>query len=311
MKKWLLVFVVLFLLLMLCDYLLIPATLEISKVTPVNATPSATFRFLSDQGRWKKWWPGQASDTPSSSFTYKSDTLFVSGKVQHIVEISIADKGETFKTVCTILAIPGDSAIIQWRTSMEAGLNPFHRVAQYRRAHEIKNNFSEIFSSLQSFLNNKDSVYGQHLAKSSTTDTTLIALRAIYPHYPSTPEIYRLISALSEYSAQQGARQTGYPIININASDSGQYQIMAALPIDKTLPGKGDIFPRKMIPGNFIVSEVRGGPHRVEEALTEIQHFFDDYKKISMAIRFQALITDRSKEPDSSKWVTKIYAPVF
>jgi hypothetical protein len=30
-----------------------------------------------------------------------------------------------------------------------------------------------------------------------------------------------------------------------------------------------------------------------------------------MAIPFQSLITDRVKEPDTAKWITKLYAPVL
>jgi hypothetical protein len=42
-----------------------------------------------------------------------------------------------------------------------------------------------------------------------------------------------------------------------------------------------------------------------------VQKYKDDYQRVSPAIPFYSLITDRLKEPDSSKWITKIYFPVM
>jgi hypothetical protein len=36
-----------------------------------------------------------------------------------------------------------------------------------------------------------------------------------------------------------------------------------------------------------------------------------DYGKSVVAIPFQYLVTDRLAEKDSSKWVTKIYQPIY
>jgi len=56
---------------------------------------------------------------------------------------------------------------------------------------------------------------------------------------------------------------------------------------------------------------VRGGQGTVENALEQMQLYFDDYDKTSMAITFQYLVTDRIKESDTTKWITEIYAPVL
>jgi hypothetical protein len=317
MKKWLIFIFLLVLLALGSIYVFIPGTLIISKITAVNATPSAAYRFLSNEGRWKKWWPGLPSNTnaqPSSSgsqFIYKTSRFGVYQNFQQSVEIPISDQGNTIASQATVLAIPGDSAVIRWQTKLDAGWNPIGRILRYKRALEIKDDMTDILGSLRSFLDNKENVYGQRLSKSSSVDTLLIATKSSFSHYPSTADIYQMVGSLAQFSGQLRARQTGYPMINLTKSDSGQYQVMVALPVDKALSGKGNIFPRRMIPGKFIVSEIQGGPSRVDEALTEMQNYFDDYKKVSMAIRFQSLITDRTKEPDSNRWVTKLYAPVF
>jgi hypothetical protein len=66
-----------------------------------------------------------------------------------------------------------------------------------------------------------------------------------------------------------------------------------------------------MVPGRFLKTEVTGGPYIIEHAHKMMQQYFEDYKRTSMAIPFEYLVTDRSKEPDTAKWVTRIYGPVY
>jgi hypothetical protein len=63
--------------------------------------------------------------------------------------------------------------------------------------------------------------------------------------------------------------------------------------------------------GNILITEVKGGPASIKKAFNEMETYITDYRRTAPAIPFQSLITDRSKEPDTSKWVTKIYYPVM
>jgi hypothetical protein len=65
-----------------------------------------------------------------------------------------------------------------------------------------------------------------------------------------------------------------------------------------------------MEPGNFMATEVKGGTYSVDEAIKQLQLYISDYGKVQMAKGFQVLETDRMQEPDTSKWLTKIYIPV-
>ena len=62
--------------------------------------------------------------------------------------------------------------------------------------------------------------------------------------------------------------------------------------------------------GNILVVEVRGDQQTINEAIKQIEKYITDYQRSIIAIPFQSLITDRSKESDSTKWITKIYYPV-
>jgi hypothetical protein len=62
--------------------------------------------------------------------------------------------------------------------------------------------------------------------------------------------------------------------------------------------------------GNILTGEVTGGQKQIEEADRQMQLYIMDYQRSIIAIPFQMLITDRTKEPDSTKWITRIYYPV-
>ena len=68
---------------------------------------------------------------------------------------------------------------------------------------------------------------------------------------------------------------------------------------------------KKMIKGSFMVTEVVGGEYTVAKASKSLQQYFTDYKKTSMAINFTMLITDRMYQPDTTKWITRLYQPVY
>jgi len=86
---------------------------------------------------------------------------------------------------------------------------------------------------------------------------------------------------------------------------------MVALPVNHFIPVKGAITGIKMVPGRFIIADVVGGPQTIELTHQRLVHYFQDYHRTAMAIPFEYLLTDRLQEPDTSKWHTRIYAPVY
>jgi hypothetical protein len=168
-----------------------------------------------------------------------------------------------------------------------------------------------ILHHLQSFAEDKKNVYGFDIKQVSTKDTFLVTTKAVFSSYPSTANTYQLINKLKDYIDQQDAKQTGYPIINITQLDTNRFQVMTAVPVNKQLTNNGPIFFTRMVPGQFLAIDVKGGPSQVQEAVNQLHLYFSDYQRTSMAIPFQALITDRVAQPDTLQWNTRIYQPVY
>ena len=86
---------------------------------------------------------------------------------------------------------------------------------------------------------------------------------------------------------------------------------MVAIPVSKSIPTNNNFLFKRMVPGKILVTEVKGGTYTTGEALKQLEIYRSDNHLRSPAIPFESLVTDRSREPDTSKWVTKIYYPVF
>lgn len=317
MRRLIISFFILLLLSLVGIYVFIPRTISISKTAYVDCNIDGAARILLQPGQWKKWWVNntifadQAFSIKNDAFVYKEAAYKITRLSRNSVDLTI-DKGNS-KTNSTLQFFPfnADSVAIIWKASLASGQNPFGKVQRYWQAISIKKDMTNILLNLHSFLGNKENIYGINIQKTSTTDTLLVAAKSVSQVYPNQEMIYNSINMLTEFIAKKGALQTGAPMLNITKVNNNQYQYMVAVPTNVPLPGEGNVFLRRMIRGSFLVTEVKGGINAVNNATNNMENYIADYKKTVMAIPFQSLLTDRSKETDSAKWITKIYFPVY
>lgn len=296
-------------------YYFIPAKLDISDSIQINCTIDGGFRTLATEPSWAKWWPGDSKPTggvePANIFTYKTDTFFITKISHNNFDISIRHRDSSLSSQMNIFPLPDNAMAVKWHTSFNTSLNPLKRYTSYREAVALKENMQAILTSMQIFLSKKENIYGRPFREESTKDSILLTYKTVSGTYPTTAFVYSIISTLRKMSIDNGAAITGSPMLNITAEASGSYKVMVALPINKELKEKNGYYISRLIPGKFITAEVKGGEATVDETFRNIQFYFQDYKRVTMAIPFQYLVTDRSTEPDTTKWVTKIYAPVY
>src|SRR5262249_24852528 len=146
---------------------------------------------------------------------------------------------------------------------------------------------------------------------SSTKDTLLLAEEGRFRSYPGNAEVYGLIDGVRKRISEAGAGVTGYPMVNISGGEDTGYKVRVAVPTDRNIEGSGRFYFMRLIPGNYLVTEVTGGPEVVNKALEGMREYISDYQRTVMAIPFQSMVTDREVEKDSAKWKTRIYYPIF
>ncbi len=314
MKKWFAGILILVAVFLGGSYLVIPSNLKITRISYINCTSGGGFRSLSAIENWRKWWPENPKGTPADTgriFQYNNDTYQVGPLFRDAFKINIRHKSSRISSLFVIIPLSNDSMAVEWHTVLAMGVNPYKRLTRYLEADVIKSNMSAILDHMRQFLENSDNVYGIHISKISTKDTFLVATKSDFHSYPTTADIYRLVNNLKKYITLNNAVETDPPIMNITRNVDQDYTLMVAIPTNRELPGKDAIFYRRMVPGHFLELEVKGGNDAVNQAFKKMQNFISDHQQTVMAIPFESLVTDRSQEPDSLKWVTRIYQPAF
>ena len=313
MKRWLIVLTIICLLLVVSVYIFIPNTLIVSKVTTITSPLNVTNRFLLNKTSWYKWWPEKSSKPLSGSdtiFSYNNFSYHVTALFADKVDVTTTHIGDTVNTSITMLPMANNSVALKWEGSLNTGLNPFSRVSQYFKAVRIKNNMTSIIGSLAAFLENSSNVYGFPIKEIISKDSTLIAAKFLTSSYPTTAKIYSVIDSMKAYVASQGAVETDHPMLRVTKLNDSSYQTMVAIPTNKALSGNSEFFFLRFVPYKTLTGTVTGGLIVIDKAFRQMEVFVDDHQRSAMAVPFQSLVTDRSIETDSSKWVTIICQPV-
>ena len=276
----------------------------------MHAPAARTISFLANQNEWNKWWPVK-TNSQASSLVYNGNNYSVVGSAVNTVETTIQEKDSLLTSRILVVPQTIDSSALEWSVQVNNGTNPFKKIQHYFTAGNLKADMTSILNSLKNFVEKQDNIYGIKIEKAKVTDTVLVATRGHFTHYPSTPEIYGMIEKLKEYIKSENASETNPPMLNVLQTDSSVYNVMVAIPTNRLLKGKRDIELKRMVLGNIIWAEVKGGSYAAEAAIKQLENYKIDYRLTSPAIPFASLVTDRMKEPDTTKWITRVYYPIF
>ncbi len=314
MKK-LFILLILTIILFLSIYLLIPPKINFAKLAYIHTNINVANRFITDESKWQKWWPvamqgGLTHSVDNEIHSYKNYSYIIKRKMYEGMSILIEHDSNMVNSFLQIIALNKDSIAVQWKGVMPATYNPFKKISNYILATKVKKNISEVLQTAKMFLENKENVYGLHIVQEKVKDTLLISTKYFSKTPPSTEDIYKLIKNLKEYISIQGSSETNYPMLNI-MQDGSEFKTMVAIPINKNIAENQTFIIKKMVPGKILVAEIKGGQNTVAEAINNVNIYMEDNHLVAPAISFESLISDRVKEKDSTKWVTKIYFPIY
>lgn len=317
MKKGLLSLVVIILVLVAGVYVLIPAKITIASAVVVKTTDIGAERYIVDDTKWGLWWHYDSTEkkpvetTSGKLFSNGAYSFTQTGKFYKASEISIQKGDIKILSKMVIVPLSVDSTGVEWKCEIITGNNPVTRMTQYLEAKQIKQSMDEVLGNLKAFLAKPENVYGINIEKNFLKDTLYISTKQVLPYPPSNKEIFALIDKVKTFLTQNQTEPSGSPIYNVTQMDQGKYQLMVAVPTNKSVPETSEFSKKVMIKGSFMITEVVGGDSTIKASSKQLQQYFQDYRKTSMAMNFTMLVTDRMLQPDSSKWVTKLYMPVY
>ncbi len=312
MKKLLIGITVLVVLVFCSVYFFIPRKLIIIEEIKPACSINCVQRMTGISNYRKKWLPEDTKIISPTAFIFDGCTFSFAPDAFYNNNVKIKYKKINVNSMLFAEA-SGNDTFVNWEFNLQSSNNPFTRLSDYLDAKHIKIAMNKMLQNLLVFLKSKQNVYGFDIQKTTLADSTLIALKAFTDHYPTVYDIYANIEKIRQYATANGAIATNKPMLNIKKEDTGSWYFMVAIPVNKFLPGNGSLITKRMLSGgNFLeTANIKGGFTKIDLSIKELENFRTDYNYVSPAIPFQSLVTDRTKEPDSSKWITKLYYPVF
>jgi hypothetical protein len=255
---------------------------------------------------WAKWWPGE------EKFQLGQTTFRLTQKRINSFEVIIPQEKDSIITQLMIIQINPDSTALIWSSELVAGNNPVKRLSNYKKAITLKKDIDVLLTHLGNFLSDQRNIYGFEVKQVKVTDSVLISTRKTFDHYPSEVETEEIIKKLRAYIKANNAKEMNYPMLNVKELDSSRFEAMAAIATDITLPNTSEFASKMLLKGgNLLEAQITGGPATIKKAFDEYENVIREYGYTPPAIPYQLLITDRTKEPDTAKWVTRIYYPIF
>jgi hypothetical protein len=301
MKTRLFVVIIIFLVVVSAGYLiffgLLAPSLPQGNIRLYTSSDGA-YRTLIKQENWDKFSPN--TFTITRRLNYHLELLTILNKVDSIT-ISIG-----------LIPLSSDSVKVFWFSNFpHTSFSPTVKLKQWSQYNEVKTKMDDALSKFQHYVSNNENIYGTRIVETSTKDTLLLTTRFSSSSLPSNELIYSNINKLRAYANAKGAQASGSPMLNISTTDSSIFNCMVALPVNKIVDGNNTISFVRMVPGHFLTTTVTGGPYTIKNAHRMMDQYFKDFNRVTMAIPFEYLVTDRLKDTDTSKWVTRIYGPVY
>ncbi len=315
MKKLLLSVFILICLGLIGLYVFIPGSIKISKLIFLKSNLAVTNRFLMDENNWSKWLSRDSGNSVqvnpvNRNLSFKNYDYHIGNAIMNTVQVSISNNQKSTASLMRLIPIKEDTVAVEWKVEINSSLNPINRIKSYGEAKQLEKDMGDILKNLQHFLEKKGNAYGLNITQQQVVDTILISTKYISKTFPSTEEIYSLINNLHTYILKEGAEETNPPMLNIT-NESNTYRTMVAIPINKIISERNNYVFKRMVPGKILVAEVRGGDYTARQALKQLDLYINDNHLSSPAIPFESLITNRPLEQDTTKWITKIYYPIY
>lgn len=311
MKKWFIACLAIVVIAICSIYILIPSTITVSNVRYVKAYHNTVLKFLTNESKMNEWLQTIATKN-EKGFTYKNYNYQISRALSNLVEININSDNIATKSNIVSLSVYLDSSAIQWSTELIAGNNPVKRLSTYYAAKNLKENMSGLMNEMKKYLDNSFNMYGITVKEIHLKDSVLITTKIATATYPSINDIYKQVEFLKGFAAIQQASATDAPMLYVKQIDATKFEAMIGLPINKIIAETSDIKIKRMpFGGNMFVTDIIGGNYSIKKGLEQLNVFLTDSKRVSPAIPFELMVTDRSKESDTTKWITRLYFPIM
>lgn len=287
-------------------YLLIPAKQSFSVTELVPCTATGAVRTLAIN----KGWPGEQNSDSSYLFQHIS---YITKNLQ-LNSFALQLNNESIAANATLLVeeVHADTARFSINAVAVLPANPVNRVLAYFQLKKLKANATALLTEMKTSFADEKLIYGMLIERTNVKDSTMISYRKTFSKEPTVTDVYAMIDAVRTYIQTNKGEEQNAPMLHVYKEAENSYLAMVAIPTKTDVTPNETFLLKRMLAGGFILTtDVTGGTKTVDHAFAVMKQYVTDHRKSTPAIPFQLLLTDRRNEPDTLKWKTKLYYPIF
>ncbi|MFD0792353.1 hypothetical protein ACFQZX_02565 [Mucilaginibacter litoreus] len=311
MKKPALIILGILLLAFISIYFIIPQKIQKTNIIEIDANDINVAKFLVNKRAWPKWWPGKSNRSDSNNYEFNNAVYQLKNNTNIDIYMQVKHEKLLINDKASY-RISGDGACkVIWESEVQSSINPVKRIEEFISMNRHSNDIDNILIHFKKFMQTDTNVYGMTIKLTKVKNPIVLAGTINTAEYPKPAPIYRLINDLKKQIKAEGAIQLDSPMLNVNPVDKG-YESMVAITINKDIkPGQNMVINHLVKNANLLGVQVKGGKNTILNAFEQLKRYQNDHRLISPAMPYEVLITNRLTQPDTSKWVTNIYWPIF
>ena len=112
------------------------------------------------------------------------------------------------------------------------------------------------------------------------------------------------------FGARSGIDMTARPIVVYRHIDENKAVIEVGVPVNVQPQVSGRIYYKTMPEGEHVVADYLGDYDTLLDGHNAVQQWLMRYRRKQTGYAWEMYVTDPAAEPDTNKWLTKIYYPV-
>ncbi len=294
-------------------HFIIPGQVAVVRSIKIGTNPVSISRLIADPAKM---------DLISKYLIYQNDNSNGDSWNHYIPVMMVGSSfkpGELhFKTDCyttnnhiSLFSINNNSCVATWSFNYNLSNNVFIKAYSLVKLMRNKDKVDALLQRFKDYAEIEQNIYGINIKEEKVKDTLVVVIKEQVTFYPSVPDVYSRVHLLQKYISARGAKAINFPMLHVQAAGTGEYEMMVAIPTNIALPDSAFIQFNRLVAGNILTAQVKGGHASILQGIKEMENYIQDHQMNAPALPFESLVTDRLTEPDSLQWITKLYYPVF
>lgn len=294
-------------------HFIIPGQVAVVRTIKIVANPVSISRLIADPAKMNlisKHLIYQNDNSDRDSCNHDIPVMMVGSSFKPGV-LKIQTDCNTTKNHISLFSISNSSCTATWSFNYKFRNNVFIKAYSLIKLMRNKDKADALLQRFKEYAEIEQNIYGINIKKEKVKDTLVVVIKEQATSYPSVADVYSRVHLLQKYISTRGAKAINFPMLHVQAASAGEYEMMVAIPTNIALPDSAFIQFNRLVSGNILTAQVKGGHASILQGIKEMENYIQDHQMNAPALPFESLVTDRLTEPDSLQWITKLYYPVF